>query len=581
MSVRIATELSMDGEGFTRVLEKKKAEAVGFSAFMGRLGVGIFGGKSAKESAGSLASLLAAQEKLDGIRKANAAARMSDEQKVAALEADIAATKIKIAAIEGTTLEKLQLELGIEEKLLQVERLRAGIAAQHARSRAAEVAAVADAQRAEAGRLGRIAQLEEAGRQRRQAREAIEIQAAFAATRSTRSAAPAAADAGKPGLLGTIGGFLGRTFGFSQILKGVLTGFGIGTALQAIDTVVGKIAAKWERSAEAAKKISEFTERSRTAVARLIDLEKTDEQRLASLKGEARVKRRQLEFAAADPRVREQDPGIMQRLGAELDENALAQREVEKRLADAKKTELEQIRAIEREAAEERDRRQLAQLPLEKQLAWVTADAVRNQAAADRAKAGSIERAKYQLAAEKAVTEQVRLRAEIEAKAQEAWDRALAEEAKRNDTMVRLYKEEEDAKKALAKAEADLKTQRRDAISATLQELLTSPTGRRNTSAAGMAARGIVEDEARARALVRSGNRVMMFDRKTQRSFEAGPEFFQNRAEQARARLDQLKSSERDPFGQASAELKGAAADLKSAAAELQKFDVEVTVDGN
>jgi hypothetical protein len=577
----ISARLGLDTQGFTAGITKAEAQANSFAARLRNKGVGLFSGKSAQESAGSIAQILAAQEKLDAVRRASTLERATGAQRIAILETEIAAAAAQVAAIEGTTVQKLSLQLGIEEKRLQIDRLQAAAAANQVRLEAAAAAAAERAQSAEIGRLSRIAQLEAVSLSRRQARETAGLGGAAVLPLGPRSAAPTAAEpASRGSLLGTLGGVIGRTFGVGAIFKGLLVGAGIGTALQVVDKAWSAINARMERARLLAEEVAASHERIRTAVQRAADVGRTDPQRLAALAGRERVLARQLQFAEQDPSA---DPSRRLGLVADLAENRASQAELRPRVLAEQKRALEEILAVQREVAASRRERELSALPLEAQLER----AKERQLAADRESGNlrnsALARARYSLVAEEAITEQARLRAEIQTEAQAAWDRALAEEEKRQAEVTALVEKEAAAKEKVAaaaarvqQAGAALATAQRDALRSTPQELARTASGRRDTTASGVAARGILRDEATARRLARSGGTEELFDFKARRTVQAGAEFFQRRALDARGGLDQLTSAEQNPFAGAEKELAAAGKELSAAAKELKTITLEI-----
>lgn len=601
MSTRIRAELSLGLQGWNANLSKAEADANKFTNRMRSLGGGLLSGKSAAESAGSFRAILAAEEKLAAVRKANAFERMSEIQKITTLENEIAAAKTQIAAIDGTTVDKLKLELGIEEKLLQIERLRVTVAGALAKEQAASAAAAAAESAAQQRNLARIAQLEAIGVQRRAVREKTaqsnaarlaQLDALSAQRRAARETAALRPDgvllggggpprnapapaAGGRGLLGTIGGVLGRTFGIGSIVKGLLLGAGMGTALQAIHTIWEKISEKIGEAAKKAEELAGHHERIKSAGQAADSVGQSATQQMASLRGRERVLSRQLRFAQEDGNTTE-----AVRLGGDLAENRTAQKQLQPKVADEANERLRkanEIVEVQNQVTAERESRARSAMSLEEQLVEAKRRQVNFEQLEQRAKEGSLRRSQYALEVERAITEQVRLRAEIGNKDQEAWNRALEEEEKRQKEVNEAVDKHAEALKRVKNAKDNLATQKHDALAPSLNDLTRNPSGTRNTTAAGLGAQRILDDEQRARQLFRSGNKVTQWDPKLQRNVELGAGDFQQRALEARDAMGgQIKSGDANPFAQASAELKQAGSDLKSAAADLKNVTVVV-----
>ncbi len=141
--------------------------------------------------------------------------------------------------------------------------------------------------------------------------------------------------------------------------------------------------------------------------------------------------------------------------------------------------------------------------------------------------------------------------------------RAYEERAKR---VFDAAKKQIEAERRVAEAKRELETKRRDAVAPSLSEVLG---GKRGNSRDRARARQIERDEETARRLTDSGNRVSLFDEKTQRSREVGADFFQNRALSARA-AGNFKSSDQNPLSDAEEKLKEAGEGMKEAASELR-----------
>jgi hypothetical protein len=165
---------------------------------------------------------------------------------------------------------------------------------------------------------------------------------------------------------------------------------------------------------------------------------------------------------------------------------------------------------------------------------------------------------------------QIERDATAEKEKQKRLEKQLAEETKRRTKTLA------EATTAESKAQKNLATQKRDAVSFTVAD---AASGVRGNTFDREAARRIVRDEETARRLHDSRRNVTLFDSKTQRNFEAGSEFFQQRALTARQGLAGATSDERDPFRGAGEALKSAGADLKAAAAELKNVQLDVVVD--
>jgi hypothetical protein len=574
MSTKISAALALDTQGFQAGITKAEAQANKFAAKLREQGVGNFGGKAARESASALGALLAAEEKLTAQRRANSMARMSDTAKIAAIEAEIAAAKAVVSTMERKDVQRLELELSIEEKILQVEKLREGVAA-------------------------RIAQLDAISLQRRQARELAALPAGGTVSR----ALPPAAGGERPGMMGTLGGVLNNAFGIKAIFKGMLTGLGVGTALSLVQTVGEKFSEKMKEAEESAKRIAEYLGRKKTAVDDLAAVRMNDRQELAKLERQRAVIRRQQEIVARGGGVRQESmlDGLknvvrmgapperrtgaqraeeMAKLEALAAENQLAIEEKKKAIRLDELGKADKYRSLQKQIGDERRNRDYEGLGLEEKLARMKERQANQEMLADRAKAGSIERAEYELEAQKAITEQVRLKREIKEKAdkeaQEAWDRAIKEEEKRQEELAKMaerhtaaLKKQKDATKTLADA-------RRDLTATSLQDLTRTAGGRVDTTSAGVQARAILRDEATAQRLRRSGLTQRLRDPKTGEAFDAGAEFFSQRALDRRGQLQQLSTAEQNPLAGAEAGLKEASAELKAAAAELKTVNIEV-----
>lgn len=368
-------------------------------------------------------------------------------------------------------------------------------------------------------------------------------------------------------LSGQAEGRLHRMFGLGHAIKGLFAGLGFA----GVDKVVEKLTSYWEHAAEKAKEILEFSERTTKATLELIELRRTDPQRMALLKAEEKSLQKKLGPGGTQYDNEEEAVRGRYELQARLAENALAQGKLREKLvakieADAAKKAAEK-RGVEQEIQNERKKHLIESLSLEQQLAREEGRQLQLQQYRSVTMDGTLEQSRLTLSIEQSITEQNRLQVEIAAESQKAWDRALNEEAARQRELNDLTNQRAAAEKRLQSAQQSFATSKRDALAPTLDELTRTPSGRRDTTKAGLAAQRILEDEAHAKRLFRSGD-------------QQGAAFYQNRALAARGAMgDTLKSGESQPFASAEKDLSDASAELKEAATALKAALQPVAVD--
>lgn len=307
----------------------------------------------------------------------------------------------------------------------------------------------------------------------------------------------------------------------------------------------------------------------------MADLGRSDPQRLGALKKDfAKTlfelkQNNAINFAGLGD---EASLGKSVKLSADLKENLLKQAELRKKISDANATRIRAINDLNFQAYDEERKRSYEQLSLEDKLFHQQLREGFARTAMDRA-TNPLEKAQARLDMEQAVTEQVKLRAEITQKSEKDSADRNEKLLRRGEKIAAALQKVADAQGSYDKAAGAFYDQQADASAFTLAD---AASGKRGNRAAGFTARGILRDEATARRLRDSGRTVTMFDSATQQNFEAGAEFFQSRANASRGGLEGLGSAERFPQEKAAHELRAAATELKNAAAELKNIELTV-----
>ncbi len=223
-----------------------------------------------------------------------------------------------------------------------------------------------------------------------------------------------------------------------------------------------------------------------------------------------------------------------------------------------------------------REEAALEALPAARQIEALEARRAAHLQTYNNAQRPILERAKAFSAAVDTEIQLAAKKAALEKEAAAAKARAQEEELAREEKLTAAKIAQASAAARVQQAGDALATAQRDALRSTPQELARTATGRRDTTASGVAARGILRDEATARRLARSGGSEELFDFQSRRTVQAGAEFFQRRALDARGGLDQLTSGERNPFAGAEKELSAAGKELSAAAKELKTITLEI-----
>jgi chromosome segregation ATPase len=336
------------------------------------------------------------------------------------------------------------------------------------------------------------------------------------------------------GLAATLGGTLGRMFNPAALLKGALGFAGIGTALALIDKLSGAIAAKWSAAEETAKKIAEFTERTRKALREGFESSQTPQQRLAQLQGRGRVLNRQLGFLRdRDDLTDDQKREEAGRLSAEIAENQNATAEAQKKVDEEAKSRAEEIAKVHERVEEARRERLRARLSIEDQIA---ASVTRQDQLSTRFAALANDPLKQQealLEIEKERTEEERLRAELQERTNADARAAAQEDAQRNAERRRLEQEEIAAQHELAEAEDRLNAARAARTEITLGDAVA---GSRGTPTERARARAIANLEKRAQRARDAGGDFRDASGKTMSASDYAQSLF-NRAEDMRNNL--------------------------------------------
>lgn len=327
---------------------------------------------------------------------------------------------------------------------------------------------------------------------------------------------------------------LNRSFGAGDAFKGLLMGAGLGT----VEKIAEKIAEHWKAAAESAEKILTFSERSLKATLALIDLRRTDQQRLADLRKDAGKLRNEMDEHDVQRAVKRgieykgpMDPERAAEVDALLKENALAQAQLQKKLAE------DLARKAEEKGKKEREVLEKANKNWDEWLAAVK-EYREKEARKDREEEAEKERQNM-----------------------------------RNQT--ELYNAEQGrdaARDNLTKATKNYQANKDDFLAVDLQ-----------SAAAGGPATG--RDRARAREALRLEERAKRVaamggdyrDEETGRTLSA-KEYagrLQNRAENLR-QAGNFKQADKDPYG--AKEMKTAADELKKAAKELANVEATVEV---
>jgi hypothetical protein len=330
---------------------------------------------------------------------------------------------------------------------------------------------------------------------------------------------------------------LNRSFGAGDAFRGLLMGAGFGS----VDKIAEKVSGYWKDAADSAKTILDFSERSLKATLSLLDLRKTDPQRLDDLRKEQR------------------------RLTDEMDSHNVG-RAVQRGMEY--KGEMPATRAAEVDALLKENA--VAQSKLQNKIG---AEAIRRNEEAGRKERAVLEKADKNWDEWMKAVDEYRTREAEKSRKEEqaAWDRALAEDKRARDEQNFLAERRDLARQTAEQAAGRYRTNKDDFLNLSVDEAAHGA----GTGSDRARARLIQYKEKMAGAAFRSNSEFRDESGHVMSGRERGLQLL-NQAEKLRD-YSRFKSDEKDPYG--ATEMKAAAADLKKAADDLSHAEVTVEVD--
>jgi hypothetical protein len=254
--------------------------------------------------------------------------------------------------------------------------------------------------------------------------------------------------------LDEVGGKIHRVFGLGHVFKGLLQGLGIGS----IEKVIEFITEGFKSAAESAKEIAEYSDRALSAVLKLVNLHRTDEQKLAALQHEQH--RDKVELANAQNDVAfHMGPDDAAKTAAELDakikERAVEIDELQTKIDNEAKKRVQELKAEQEKLAEAKLETARAGMTDEEKLVSLQRERTKYGLASLESKKTELERTQALVKEEETLKQIAELKKKIEEDAAAAAKKAAAE-------LERQRKEAERLAKSLERAQEH----QRDTVSA-------------------------------------------------------------------------------------------------------------------